>query len=48
MLGHPLCPPQMILPTAPATRIVNGHPNSQLDGLLPWAYPASADLKAVA
>lgn len=30
------------------TRIVNGHPNSRVDELLPWAYaPAAADLKAV-
>ena len=30
------------------TRIVNGHPNSRIDVLLPWAYAPSADLKAVA
>ena len=31
------------------TRIVNGHPNSQIDDLLPWAYPAaSPELKRVA
>jgi hypothetical protein len=30
------------------TRIVNGHPQSRIDELLPWAYPATADLKAVA
>jgi len=30
------------------TRIVNGHLNSQIDELLPWAYAPSADLKAVA
>lgn len=30
------------------TRIVSGHPQSQLDELLPWAYPALGDLKAVA
>jgi transposase len=30
------------------TRIVNGHPQSRLDELLPWAYPAAAALKAVA
>jgi transposase len=30
------------------TRIVNGHPNSQIDDLLPWAYAPSVDLKAVA
>ena len=30
------------------TRIVNGHPNSQIDELLPWTYAPSIDLKAVA
>ena len=30
------------------TRIVNGHPNSRIDDLLPWAYAPAADLKAVA
>ena len=30
------------------TRIVNGHPNSQIDDLLPWAYPAQPALKQVA
>ena len=30
------------------TRIVQGHPNSRLDELLPWSYPAAQDLKAVA
>lgn len=30
------------------SRIVNGHPNSQLDDLLPWAYAASTTPKAVA
>ncbi len=29
------------------TRIVNGHPNSNIDKLLPWAY-RQPDLKAVA
>jgi len=29
------------------TRIVNGHPNSEIDQLLPWAYRRQ-DLKAVA
>jgi hypothetical protein len=29
-------------------RIVNGHSNSQIDDLLPWAYPAAQDLKYVA
>src|SRR5829696_240008 len=30
------------------TRIVDSHPNSQLDELLPWTYPATPNLKAVA
>jgi transposase len=30
------------------TRIVNGHPNSRIDDLLPWAYPPLPQLKAVA
>ena len=30
------------------TRIVNGHPQSRLDDLLPWAYPATPQFKAVA
>jgi len=30
------------------TRIVNAHPNSQIDDLLPWAYPARPALKQVA
>jgi transposase len=30
------------------TRIVDGHPQSLLDELLPWAYPAIRQLKAVA
>src|SRR5690606_28533903 len=29
------------------TRIVNGHSNSQIDDLLPWAYAAKPELKAV-
>ena len=29
-------------------RIVNGHPQSRLDDLLPWAYPPTPALKAVA
>jgi transposase len=29
------------------TRVVNGHPNSDIDQLLPWAYP-KPDLQAVA
>ncbi|CAH1659603.1 MULTISPECIES: IS66 family transposase [unclassified Chelatococcus] len=29
-------------------RIVNGHPNSQIDDLLPWAYIAASEIKAVA
>jgi transposase len=30
------------------TRIINGHPNSRIDELLPWAYPAPQPLKDVA
>jgi transposase len=30
------------------TRIVEGHPNSRLDELLPWAYPAAPVLRDVA
>ena len=30
------------------TRIVNDHPQSRLDELLPWAYPAAPKLRAVA
>jgi transposase len=30
------------------TRIVNGHPNSQIDDLLPWAYAPAQQLKDVA
>jgi transposase len=30
------------------TKIVNGHPNSRLDELLPWAYPAAVPLRDVA
>ncbi len=30
------------------TRIVGGHPESQLDELLPWAYPTILGLKPVA
>ena len=30
------------------TRIVNGHPNSRIDDLLPWAYPAASTLRNVA
>jgi hypothetical protein len=29
-------------------KIVNHHPNSQIDDLLPWAYSATPTLKAVA
>jgi transposase len=29
-------------------KIVNGHPNSRIDELLPWAYPEKQPLKAVA
>ena len=30
------------------SKIVNGHPNSRIDELLPWAYPAARSLKHVA
>jgi hypothetical protein len=30
------------------TKIVNGHPNSKIDDLLPWAYAVPQDLKRVA
>ena len=30
------------------SKIVNGHPNSRFDKLLPWAYPAAHPLKNVA
>jgi transposase len=30
------------------TKLVNGHLNSKIDELLPWAYPANSPLKAVA
>jgi hypothetical protein len=30
------------------TKIVNGHPNSKLDDLLPWTYPANPALRDVA
>ena len=30
------------------SRIANGHPNSQIDDLLPWAYINAPELKAVA
>ena len=30
------------------TKIVNGHPNSQIDELLPWAYAAAPELRRVA
>lgn len=30
------------------TRIVNGHPNSQIDDLLPWGYINAPELRAVA
>src|SRR5450631_2714278 len=32
---------------ATITKIVNGHPNSRLDDLLPWAYPATKALRHV-
>jgi hypothetical protein len=30
------------------TRIVNGHPNSQINDLLPWAYTAALDTREAA
>jgi hypothetical protein len=30
---------------AAASLAVNGHPNSRLDELLPWTYPATAEIK---
>ena len=30
------------------SKIVNSHPNSRIDELLPWAYPAAQPLKNVA
>jgi hypothetical protein len=30
------------------TKIVNGHSNTQIDKLLPWAYPAAPALSDVA
>ncbi|MBZ0140106.1 MAG: transposase domain-containing protein, partial [Pseudorhodoplanes sp.] len=30
------------------TKIVNGHLNSKIDELLPWAYPVAPAFKAVA
>jgi transposase len=39
--------PQAYL-TDTLTRIVNDHPNSQIDDLLPWAYARNAQLKDVA
>ncbi len=30
------------------TKIVNGHPNSQIDDLLPWAFPTASKLRNVA
>lgn len=30
------------------TKIVNDHPNSRIDDLLPWAYPAIPALRHVA
>lgn len=35
-------------PTETITRIVNGHPNSRIDLLMPWAYPAKPVLSDVA
>ena len=30
------------------TKIVNGHPNSRIDELLPWAYSAQQSIRDVA
>jgi hypothetical protein len=30
------------------TKIVNGHPNRQIDNLMPWSYAPVATLRAVA
>lgn len=30
------------------TKVLNGHPNSQIDDLLPWAYAEKPETKAVA
>lgn len=30
------------------TRIVNGHPQTRLEDLMPWAYPATPEIAAVA
>ena len=30
------------------TKIINGHPNSRVDELLPWAYPTIPALRYVA
>ena len=35
-------------PTDVMTRIVEGHPQRRLDELLPWAYPSTPTLPAVA
>jgi transposase len=34
--------------TDSTTRLVNGHLNSKIDELLPWAYVTKSSLKAVA
>jgi transposase len=39
--------PQAYL-TEVLTKIVNGHPNSRIDDLLPWAYTAPHSLEHVA
>jgi hypothetical protein len=39
--------PQSYLTNA-ITKIVNGHLNSRIDDLLPWAYPATPALRNVA
>jgi transposase len=50
MLDHKLKPepePHAYLEDV-ITKIVNRHPNSKIDDLLPWAYLADPALKAVA
>ena len=39
--------PQLYLADV-VTKIINGHPNNEIDALLPWAYPASPILSRVA
>jgi hypothetical protein len=41
-------PGQIVYVADVITKIVNGHPNSRIDELLPWAYPATPSLRDVA